>query len=242
MLSSKLDWQVEAQEFWLLMSPALLSSVISMAWNKIQPVNPDQSLGKPPQLSQEHKAQPLVFPPPWKLGMFRLREDQICPWALQDEEPHRKGSVFYFITACKVFSSPLQVFDLWSTLMGSSHGLWQGSGEAKLEQLPPLEHSLLESPKLWNFPLKCAHPNLHLHSQHILDSQPPARFISWQLVHNLLTFYSKTFCLLEIQVMGRQWCPFSMLVTQNDKLSSAQRCPLSQQCFVWSCFKRRLFM
>lgn len=203
----ELRWkkQVETQEFWSLISQLCFHQWFQVAWSKFHALSPDQCPGKPPLLPQEHQAQPLVSTPPWKLGILRTQGGSDLPLGSAGwTAPQQFLCVFYFITAWPEFSSALQVFDLWSTLMGSSHGLCQGFGEqsvpvlchSQLEQLPLLGTSLLESPNLWNFPSKCAHPNLHIHSEHILDSQTPTRFISWQLFYNLLTFSSKTFCLL----------------------------------------------
>lgn len=250
MLSSKLDWQVKTQEFWLLVSPALLSSVISMAWNKIHPVNPDPVSWKTPATVPRAQTSPLVFPHHESWECSNSERIRFAPGLCRMKSPTEKEVFFISSQPGKCFPQHCKYL-ISGTLSWAAAMVWVrvlGKQSVpvlcnnQLEQLPLLEPSLLESPKWWNFPLKCAHPNLHIHPEHILNSQTPAGFISWQFFHNLLTFYSKTFCLLEIQVMGRQWCPFSMLVTQNDKLSSAQGCPLSQQCFVWSCFKRRLFM
>lgn len=87
-----------------------------------------QSLGMPPLLSQEHKPQRTM-----KAGNVQNSQRiRFAPGLGRMNSPTGKEVFFYFITAWKGFSSPLQVFDLWNTLMGSSHGLCSGISGSKV--------------------------------------------------------------------------------------------------------------
>lgn len=50
-------------------------------------------------------------------------------------------------------------------------------------------------------------------------------FLSWQLLYNLLTFFSKTFCLLEVLVTDKQWWHF-LISLEKTKMPSAPECHL----------------